>query len=333
MDRYINKIYDMKLTYYNGYESFCYQNCLRILLQAMGYKHPELYINAAMTLRIQKKTGGICFEFHDDMRGLLPSLQSNIVRIYEKDDANVMWEKNRTYLSERHEPIIVGVDTYYLPYASNYQKNHAKHTLILCGYDLAEDVVYLIDWYPTWFYRGKVKLDDFLKARSSRNESDGTIYSGSPIENNWACINRFEACTPEDLMKEFLQMSAEKFFFPISEKEGIEAIAEMCNELKRDCNIDFDSSYRSVFAIVRRVSFFTQYLKVYNDYYREIVSKTLYERLNETKGDWEMLQFLFMKQLRSKKEANLMKISKHMESIYQKEKEIGEELQRILGGL
>lgn len=333
MNQYINEIYDMELTYYDGYESFCYQNCLRILLQAMGYKYPELYINAAMTLRLREKTEGICFEFHNEMRGLLPNFESNVVRIYEKENSNVIWEKNRTYLNERHEPIIVGVDTYYLPYASNYKKNHAKHTLILCGYDLTEDVVYVIDWYPSWFYRGKVKLDDFLKARSSRNESDGSIYSGSPIENNWAYINRFEACASEDLMREFLETSVEKFFFPICEEEGIEAIGKMCNELKTDCNIDFNNLYQSVFAIVRRVSFFTQYLKIYNDCCGEIISKKLFEWLNEIKGDWEMLQFLFMKQLRSNKNANLKKIAKHMESIYQREKEIGVELQRILGGL
>lgn len=333
MNQYINEIYDMELTYYDGYESFCYQNCLRILLQAMGYKYPELYINAAMTLRLQEKTEGICFEFHNEMRGLLSNFDLNVVRTYEKENANVIWEKNRTYLSERNEPIIVGVDTYYLPYASNYRKNHAKHTLILCGYDLTEDVVYVIDWYPTWFYRGKVKMDDFLKARSSRNESDGTLYSGSPIQNNWASINRFETCTPEELMREFLKISVEKFFSPICEKEGIEAIDEMCNQLQNSYCIDFNSSYRSVFSIVRRISFFIQYLKIYNNSYEEIISKTLFERLNETKDDWEMLQFLFMKQLRSKKEANLIKISNHMESIYQKEKKIGEELQRILGGL
>lgn len=330
MNQYINEIYNMELTYYDGYESFCYQNCLRILLQAMGYKHPELYINAAMTLRIHKGTGEICFEFHNDMRGLLPSLHSNIVRTYENDEANVIWDKNRSYLYERHEPIIAGVDTYYLPYASNYQKNHAKHTLILCGYDLIENVVYVIDWYPPWFYRGKVKLDDFLKARSSRNEGDGTIYSGSPIRNNWAYINRFETCNPEKLVKEFLQTSEEKFFFPICKKEGVEAIVETCKELKKDCDINYDSLYRSVFAIVRRVNFFSQYLKIYNDCCRKVISKELFNQLNETKGDWEMLQFLFMKQMRSKKETNLMKITKQMESIYQKETEIGEELQKVL---
>ena len=320
----------MKLAYYNGYESFCYQNCLRILLQAMGYNHPELYINAAMTLQLQKKNGVICFEFHDEMRGLLPNVHSNVVRIYEKEDANVIWEKNRTYLNESHNPIIVGVDTYYLPYASNYKKNHAKHTLILCGYDLTEDVVYVIDWYPTWFYRGKVKKDDFLKARSSRNESDGTIYSGSPIENNWAYINRFDACASKDLMRELLKTSVVKFFSPICEEEGIEAIRKMCYELKTDCNIDLNNSYQSMFAIVRRICFFTQYLKNYNDCYEEIIPKRLFEWLDETRGAWEILQFLFMKQLRSKKNSNLMKIVKQMESIYQKEKTIGVELQRIL---
>lgn len=333
MNQYIGEIYNMELTYYDGYESFCYQNCLRILLQAMGYKHPELYINAAMTLRLQKKTEGICFAFHNDMRGLLPSFNSYIVRTYEKDDARAILEKNMAFINEKQEPIIVGVDTYYLPYASNYQKNHARHTLILCGYNLREGLVYVIDWYPTWFYRGKVKLDDFLNARSSRNEDDGTIYSGSPIENNWACINRFEACAPEKLIKEFLKTSVEKFFLPICEKEGIEAIGGMCNELKRDCNIEFNSLYQSVFIIVRRVSFFTQYLKIYNDCYGKIISQALIERFNEIKGDWEMLQFLLMKQLRSRKEANLLKIVKNMETIYQKEKEIGEEMQRILGGL
>ena len=176
-------------------------------------------------------------------------------------------------------------------------------------------------------------MEDFLKARSSRNESDGTIYSGSPIQNNWTSINRFKICTPEELMNEFLKTSVEKFFFPICEKEGIKAIDEMCNQLKNNYSIDFNSSYRSVFSIVRRVSFFTQYLRIYNDCYGEIISKALFARINETKDAWQMLQFLFMKQLRSKKEINLIKISNHMESIYKKEKEIGEELQRILGGL
>lgn len=262
MKKYINEIYDMELDYYNGYESFCYQNCLRILLQSMGYKYPELYINAAMTLRLEEKNGGWCFTFHDGMRGMLPSLGANLIRTYEKDDAITIWERNKLYLSERREPFIAGVDTYYLPYASNYKKNHAKHTLIVCGYDLADDTVYIIDWYPVWFYRGKVKLKNLLLARSSQNESDGTIYSGRPVENNWAYINQFEACEPEDLMKEFLTISLEKFFAPVIKSEGVESIVLLSRGLKQDANFDFYGLSQSVFAIAHRVSFFGEYLKI-----------------------------------------------------------------------
>lgn len=332
MDSYINEIYDIDLTYYDGYESFCYQNCLRILLQAMGYKYPELYINAAMTLRLEEKTGGLCLGFHDEMRGILPSLGSNLVRIYEKDDVTTIWERNKLYLSERREPFIAGVDTYYLPYASNYKKNHAKHTLIVCGYDLVEDIVYVIDWYPEWFYRGQVKMKDFLLARSSKNECDGTIYSGCPVENNWAYINRFEAYEPEELMKEFLKISVEKFYVPIVKSEGVESIMLLCRELKNDGNFDFYCLFQSVFGIVRRVNFFEEYLKIYNNYFGNFFSKRLLERVNETKDAWEVLQFLLIKNSRCQKRSNLLKIINYLEKIYQKEQQIGEELQRILGG-
>lgn len=333
MNKYINEIYDMELVYYDGYESFCYQNCLRILLQAMGYKYPELYINAAMTLRLAEKNGGMCFGFHDGMRGMLPSLGSHIVRTYEKDDATTIWERNRLYLSERREPFIAGVDTYYLPYASNYKKNHAKHTLIVCGYDLADDTVYIIDWYPVWFYRGKVKMKNFLFARSSKNESDGTIYSGCPLENNWAYINQFEACEPEELLKEFLTISIEKFFAPVIKSEGVESIVLLSREVKQNAEFDFYGLSQSVFAIARRVDFFGEYLKIYNNCLRKFFSERLLEQVNETKNAWEILQFLLLKHSRYPKSTNLLKITNHLEKIYQKEQQIGEELQRILGGL
>lgn len=335
MNQYINKIYEMEMEYFNGYESFCYQNCLRILLQGLNYKHPELYINAARTLRIGEENSTPYFCPHQNMRGLLPSIYDNVVRTYEEDGAEEVWRKNMAFLCERDEPIVVGVDTYHLMYASNYKKNHAKHTMILCGYDLKKGEVYVIDWYAPWFYRGKVNIKDFLRARSSINEKDGTIYSGRAINNNWAYINKFEPREPKVLLSEVINTSMKYFFLTSGEHEGVGSILEMCDILKsrNNCDINCDYLYRDVLSIIHRVQFFLQYLERFDVYQPGIIPISLRERLAEMKGDWEIVQFLFMKQLRSGTKENILKIAKRMERIYQKEIGIGTELQKIAGGL
>ena len=40
MQNYVHDFFYNDLDYYEGYESFCYQNCLRLLLKAMGISNP-----------------------------------------------------------------------------------------------------------------------------------------------------------------------------------------------------------------------------------------------------------------------------------------------------
>ena len=46
----VNSLWNSKLTYYAGYESFCYQNSLRLILESYGVEYAPLYINAALSL-------------------------------------------------------------------------------------------------------------------------------------------------------------------------------------------------------------------------------------------------------------------------------------------
>lgn len=55
MQNYVHDFFYNDLDYYEGYESFCYQNCLRLLLKAMGISNPWSYINASMSLIYKDK--------------------------------------------------------------------------------------------------------------------------------------------------------------------------------------------------------------------------------------------------------------------------------------
>ena len=76
MQNYVHDFFYNDLDYYEGYESFCYQNCLRLLLKAMGISNPWSYINASMSLIYKDK------EFLQHVRFYLSSLS------YEAIDHN-----------------------------------------------------------------------------------------------------------------------------------------------------------------------------------------------------------------------------------------------------
>lgn len=203
------KIWTMK----EAYESFCYQNCQRIILEYVYGSQAVLFINTVPTIEIEVGDK-LRLREKKNFRSLLPSLNKYINRFYYKDDesAEDIFKRNIKFVYENKTPIIVGTDTYFLPYSDNYKKKHAKHTLILCGFDLTRDVVYVIDWYSPWFYKGEVDIETFLNARNSKNEKDGTFYSGSPIENNWAYVEKIPHYSADKLFDETIRLSKEFYF-------------------------------------------------------------------------------------------------------------------------
>lgn len=297
INKYVNNIFEAELEFDAEYESFCYQNCLRILLQSKKIKDPWLYINSCSSM---KYTGFLQLDCHKGVRGLIPKLQNKVKRIDEIRSTIDVFYENCEFIYTRGEAIIVGVDTYYLPYASNYKKNHAKHTLILCGFDFNRKIVYVIDWYPSWFFKGTILISDFLQARESLNTYDGTIYSGEPIQNNWAYINDLseKELIPNAALKDFFLESINNYYSSC-DNIGAQALEHLKNDLNVYVQQDYDKNviaklYKSLFLIAKRHNFFLLYLKKSNSTFRYDFSSLILSQ-EQVISKWDSFLMILLK--------------------------------------
>lgn len=297
MQNYVHDFFYNDLDYYEGYESFCYQNCLRLLLKAMGISNPWSYINASMSLIYKDKE----FLQHKNIRGLLPEYSNFVKRIYYDDiiSAEDVFRANINFIVKNKKPIIVGVDTYYLKYASNYMKNHAIHTLIMCGYDSLTDDVYVVDWYAPWFFKGAVKKEDFVKARNSKNEYDGTIYSGTPIKNNWAYVeNILSLKNPENLLYTALKLSFNQYYSGLDNVGilGVNALKCFKEDINTIDSINFGKIYYQFYTAIKRHSFFKQYLENHLDYCNNDIVLEIVDLTSKSIATLEIISMLLLKQ-------------------------------------
>ena len=172
-----------------------------------------------------------------------------------------------------------------------------------------------------------------MQARESKNEDDGTIYSGKEIKNNWAYIKKFNDILPQNLLKEMLQMSMINFYFPQKETDGIQSLSYLGQMVKENRHIDNNRLYRDIFMINRRKDFFSEYLSIYNKQVDDCVPKELFEEIENSTNIWTTIQFLFMKQLRREKDENREKIAKQIEEVYRSEQICREYIKNLWGKL
>lgn len=326
--KYIHDIYYNELESYDGYESYCYQNCQRLILEYEFGREALLMINTAMSIECVTEND-VKIKAKRGMRSLLPSVDKFVHRIsYGIDEnANSIFEENIKFISENDEPIIVGADTYYLPHSNNYMKKHAKHTMILCGYDLKEGVVYIIDWYKSWCYKGKMSIKDFLEARNSQNADDGTFYSGTPIGNNWAYIEKIEQYDIDELFYETVSLSKENYFN--NDKNGI--ISTLVSLKKYISSLEeekaYDKLFFEIYTLVNRKKIFLEYVEVYsnlkNNVYREFV-----EVLKKNTAIWDVFVVLLLKQSKRYNEKTRSRFVKKMTELIDEEMKLVEILDK-----
>lgn len=264
----IRDFYNSELSYYEGFNSFCYQNCIRLLLGARKVRNPELYINCSMSLLYEEdKASSALLKSHSGSRCLIPEYSPLVQRHYHnlKDDSLKIFSENMKMVLKSGLPMIVGADTFYLPYAINYKKNHAIHTLLLCGYNSAYENVYIVDWYSPWYFKGTVKLEEFINARNSTNPYDGTVYSGMPILNNWAVIEGDNPDkTPLELLKIQLGLSVEQYYTQVRTKEfqGIQALERFFKSIMdvKDYKTECKKLHDQLYVAIKRHELFRQFL-------------------------------------------------------------------------
>lgn len=297
IEKYIHDIYNKKIDHYEGYESFCYQNCQRIILEYAYGSNAILFINTVPSIEIEAMDKLRLREKYD-FRSLLPSVNKYTNRFYYKDDESTedILNRNIKFVYENKNPIIVGADTFFLPYSANYKKRHAKHTLILCGFDLTRNVVYVIDWYSPWFYKGEVDIETFLQARNSKNEKDDSYYSGSPIENNWAYIEKIPQYSADKLFDETIKLS-KKNYFNDSDNGVIAALSLLLKYISvMENETDYNRVFYYMYTLLNRKKIFLQYIEYYSNL-KQLDRNTIFiTQLKKNIANWDVIVILLLKQ-------------------------------------
>lgn len=271
MNRYVNDVFYSEMDFFEEYISFCYQNCLRQVLKAKGIKQSHFYINT--TASIQIKNNDYPLSVGKAGRGLHNGFEKFVQRNYSSSvKSKTLLYNNLELMKNEDIPLIVGVDTFYLPYTPNYMKKHSNHTIILCGYDLEKRKTLVVDWYHPWFFRGEMDFEDLLIARSSKNENDGTIFTGTPIRNNWARIYSFKEVPIENLYRIFLIDSYKQL--SLFCKEDREKTSKILKRYFMTIeNPDFDKQYINLFEISARFKLFAKTF----EHYIKCLGKSIFE--------------------------------------------------------
>jgi hypothetical protein len=341
---------ETEMTYYSEYESFCYQNCMRQILEYYHVRHAGLYINSALDLSLtldDKFDYGYHIYLEESSRSVVPRFQQKISKIdYDFDAGMHAWEINRKRIDE-DIPIIAGVDVFFLPYSHYFHKSHGNHTLILNGYLEDEKLVQIIDWYDPWYYKGTVPFDVFIKARSSANPWDGSIYSGVAIRNNWTELDKqgWDA-EPGELIGETLNLTIAKYFSAsldgnnTTHYKGIAAIEKIGHILL--ANIDMEQEQRSnflkdlhrkLYAQLMRHRLFRLYLVLSSQWIDKKSMNIALEQLDTLITYWNITMMFILKSSMSASEKSYLKIANHLNEIIACEDKLHESVSNIVRGL
>ncbi|MEK5282589.1 MULTISPECIES: BtrH N-terminal domain-containing protein [Paenibacillus] len=328
--------------YYSGFESFCYQNCLRLVLEANNIPNALLYINSSLGLIIDIKPneGEFVFSQPKNARNLLPVFSDNVKRYYcnTDDDVIEIFAQNIKRIEEQFSPIIVGVDVFYLPYTPYYQKNHAKHTLVLCGYSEVNDLVYIVDWYEPWFFKGTIPLQDFFLARNSDCPNDGSIYSGSQILNNWAEIDITQWCktSVEDLLIMTFKLTLDQYFCAEGKDTGLNALNNLVDNIEavsyslcESVLKVFKDLHGKMYIALKRHKLFRQYIEIAQSYISNDSLSELILLLDNIIDRWDTILALFLKAsfVNSNKTRN--KIIINMKTVIGEETQLGNKILKL----
>lgn len=163
------------------YDSAFHYHCLKsCLYQVMDYyRLPEAYLFVDMTREFMlgsdsKSVAPICGVAQT---GMAPAWDGVLSTGRFERKADAVYDLSRRL--NRQTPVVIAVDTFYLPYHRSFGRNHGSHAVIIFGE--TADTYHLADWYEPHFYRSTVDKAIVNKARASGNEKENNPFSGQAI--------------------------------------------------------------------------------------------------------------------------------------------------------
>ena len=339
----LHEYYNSTKTHYPGLHGFCDLNCIRLILEANQVSHSSLYIDASMDMQINLDTEIDDYNNellkHTKQRNVIPEYADKITKHYYPDNAtpSKLFDENIKTL-KNNELIAVGVDNYHLPYMKNdhYHTMHAWHTIVLCGVEDNDELLYVIDWAAPWIYQGTVPKDDLLLARHSSNPFSPTdIFSGLPIQDYWIEVDpKGWNKTPSALLAITLGLSLEKYFNPPpNETKGINCISYLyayfsetganLGEIDKE---QFATFHRKIYIALLRHKLFTQYLEIAKEYINDDKIDSLIGEMRKINNTWEVVLMLVLKVSMTGKKSICGKICNNLKTLKSGERKLGESL-------
>ena len=329
--------YQFSHTYDSRFHYHCLKNCLRQLLEFYNIPNAYLYIDIASTFSFTVlKDFQQCILFNDTATLETVEAIQKCIKKQSFTDTGVAEQ----YISQRLKngaPVIVTVDTFYLPYQVSYRKNHGSHAVIICGE--SESKYQIVDWYEPHFYKGMIDKNDLILACTSAYSSNENPFSEISADFfTWTIDSESIPCeikeenvffnTLERVYGNFYKnrnsfLNPNKYFGMLAMKKWIEYIEyKLCQETEK---IFFKNIHNEIFLFYISKRIMHHYISEY--FKREEVE--ILRKIEKLISKYENVLYVIMKNSLRVNESNNSKIIEIMREIYLYESEVGEEIGKI----
>lgn len=332
-------IYRDKQFFYDAFEYFCFKSCYLNVLRYYKVKNPEFYIDYSLDwtfLKDENDKWGYNFHIGDINDNLISPFEKQIVSVNKQmKSTEEIWKSNKEKLKQGI-PVVVTVDVFYLHYTPYFHKKHSIHSLILAGYEEAKEKVYVIDWYPSWYYKGEMSRNELDVARNSTNESDG-ILSGIPINYTSSTINQWEIKHEElqlikygieDNLHKFYQVNTDRKVSIQGKVKGYQALKEITIVFENNMSLEdmerikfLENTYEKLYFVPSRKKLFCWFLGRVEEEYPMISVGGVKEKLTLTMNSWKTLLSLIIKCTMRNTDFDYEKVLLRLERILLEEKQ------------
>lgn len=332
---------------YNSYFHYhCLKNCFYQLLQYYGVPNAYLYIDIAMHFSLTAATDLCKCAIDNDIASLDTISLLRPYEIRKQFDHRQMANEYLSKALEDETPVIVTVDTFYLPYQLAYHKYHGSHAIFICKE--MEDAYLIVDWYEPHYYKGLLNKTDLELARGSQYQSEDNPFSHIyPHYQSWAFQPDIARAlqdkeeTPVFLqnMKNIYQnfykptfslLHADKYFGILAFEKLIQMLQEQMDQIGFH-HLFLRKLHNSIFLlyIQKRILYFyiQQYSQNHGNMYANIC-----EEIGALLAKYQNVLFIIMKYSKAEKKENTGKIPMALQTILLDEKKLGEHINKMAEG-
>lgn len=316
----IKDFYEQSLCFYEEFTNDCLSNVCAQVLEAYRVKDYFLRLNCNWSIHMvyHSLSRSEYTLVYDEVPLLLQD--AGATRLFSRDicSEQELWNMIQLNL-ERDNPIVVGVDRFFLPYHKDYQKKNGAHAIILCGYNNQERVVYFKDWYEQYHVNGKLRYTDFDKAHASQNSWNKEINSGRSLKNATLQFD-FQKLQGNVHNLESTLRNVEQWYRDDKPSVNFQALNYIFENL---LHVDgailqdrFQSAYRQLYRLYQKKCLYVKYIQHAKFYIRQEAYNKCWKSVTNLELIWKnwMLTILFIAE--ADREKRIMELMRKFKEIY-----------------